>query len=108
MTFVAYKMVASEQTVSIYANVIAAIFILPYFLFSAFAGLLADKFDRSRLTRILKTTELILMIGAGILFVSKSLYLLIFILFNLLFLLFFRQPEIIGKIVRETQNDEIF
>ena len=81
MTFVAYKMVASEQTVSIYANVIAAIFILPYFLFSAFAGLLADKFDRSRLTRILKTTELILMVGAGILFVSKSLYLLIFILF---------------------------
>ncbi|MBQ4400060.1 MAG: hypothetical protein II830_02050, partial [Alphaproteobacteria bacterium] len=63
MTFVAYKMVASEQTVSIYANIIAAIFILPYFLFSAFAGLLTDKFDRSRLTRILKTTELILMIG---------------------------------------------
>ena len=81
MTFVAYKMVMSEQSVSIYANIIAAIFILPYFLFSAFAGLLADKYNRAYLTRILKVTEFILMIGAGFLFVYKSLYLLIFILF---------------------------
>ena len=81
MTFVAYKMALSEQSVSIYANIIAAIFILPYFLFSAFAGLLADKFNRAYLTRILKVTEFILMIGAGFLFVYKSLYLLIFILF---------------------------
>ena len=81
MTFVAYKMVAGEQAVSIYSNIIAAIFILPYFLFSAFAGLLADKYNRAYLTRILKVTEFILMIGAGFLFVYKSLYLLIFILF---------------------------
>ncbi|MBQ8481356.1 MAG: acyl-[Alphaproteobacteria bacterium] len=81
MTFVAYKMVAGEQTVSIYSNIIAAIFILPYFLFSAFAGLLADKYNRAYLTRILKVTEFILMLGAGFLFVYKSLYLLIFILF---------------------------
>ena len=81
MTFVAYKMVADEQVVSIYSNIIAAIFILPYFLFSAFAGLLADKYNRATLTRILKITEFVLMIGAGFLFVYKSLYLLIFILF---------------------------
>ena len=81
MTFVAYKMVASEQSVSIYSNIIAAVFILPYFLFSAFAGLLADKYNRATLTKILKITELVLMIGAGFLFVYKSLYLLIFILF---------------------------
>lgn len=81
MTFVAYKMVADEQVVSIYSNIIAAIFILPYFLFSAFAGLLADKYNRATLTRILKVTEFILMMGAGFLFVYKSLYLLIFILF---------------------------
>lgn len=81
MTFVAYKMVASEQSVSIYSNIIAAVFILPYFLFSAFAGLLADKYNRASLTKILKITELVLMIGAGFLFVYKSLYLLIFILF---------------------------
>lgn len=81
MTFVAYKLIAGEQTVSIYSNVIAAIFILPYFLFSAFAGLLADKYNRAYLTRILKVTEFILMIGAGFLFLYKSLYLLIFVLF---------------------------
>lgn len=81
MTFVAYRIVAGEQSVGIYANIIAAVFILPYFLFSAFAGLLADKYNRALLTRILKITEFILMIGAGCLFIYKSLFLLIFILF---------------------------
>lgn len=81
MTFVAYKMAAGEQVVSIYSNIIAAIFILPYFLFSAFAGLLADKYNRAALTRILKITEVVLMLLAGFLFIYKSLYLLIFILF---------------------------
>jgi len=81
MTFVAYKMVADSQTVSIYSNIIAGIFILPYFLFSALAGMLADKFDRAYLTRILKVTELILMIGAGIVFSLQNVNLLIILLF---------------------------
>ena len=49
MVFVAYKLVAETQSVNIYANMAAGIFILPYFLFSAFAGLLADKYSRSEL-----------------------------------------------------------
>ena len=81
MTFVAYKMIAEQQVVSIYANIIAGVFILPYFLFSAMAGLLADKYSRSVLTRLLKITELILMIGAGVVFATQNVVLLIIILF---------------------------
>ncbi len=81
MTFVAYKMVIDSQTVSIYSNIIAGIFILPYFLFSALAGSIADKYDRSKIARILKITELLLMISAGVVFVIKSPILLIVILF---------------------------
>ena len=31
MTFVAYKMVADSQLVGIYSNIVAGVFILPYF-----------------------------------------------------------------------------
>lgn len=81
MTFVAYKMVAQLQVVGIYSNIIAGVFILPYFLFSALAGALADKYNRAYMTRILKCTELLLMIGAGVVFATKSVPLLIIILF---------------------------
>ena len=81
MVFVAYKLMADTQTVNIYANLAAGIFILPYFLFSAIAGLLADKYSRSKLTRILKIAELILMSSAAIIFMFNSPNLLIFMLF---------------------------
>ncbi len=81
LTFVAFKMGASEQVSGIYSNVIAGVFILPYFLFSALAGLIADKYNRAFLVRILKITELLLMVGAGAVFLTKSVPLLIVILF---------------------------
>ncbi len=81
MTFVAYKMLADAQTVSLYANIIAGVFILPYFLFSAVAGLLADKYNRAKMVRVLKITELLLMAAAGVVFMLQLPPLLVFILF---------------------------
>ena len=81
MVFIAYKLLADAQTVNIYANLAAGIFILPYFLFSAFAGLLADKYSRSKLTRVLKIVELVLMSTAAVIFMFDAPNLLIFMLF---------------------------
>ena len=81
MVFVAYKLVAETQSVNIYANVAAGIFILPYFLFSAYAGLLADKYSRSKLAVELKIIELILMLTAAVIFGFENINLLIFLLF---------------------------
>ena len=39
-------------------NVCAALFILPFFLFSATAGQLADKFEKARLIRFVKLFEI--------------------------------------------------
>ncbi len=39
-------------------QLIAAIFILPFFLFSAFAGQLADKYEKSRIVRLTKVWEI--------------------------------------------------
>jgi acyl-[acyl-carrier-protein]-phospholipid O-acyltransferase/long-chain-fatty-acid--[acyl-carrier-protein] ligase len=47
------------------ATIAGALFILPYFLFSATAGQIADKFDRARIARITKVWEIgIVAIGA--------------------------------------------
>jgi 1-acyl-sn-glycerol-3-phosphate acyltransferase len=65
------------------ANLAAGIFILPFFLFSATAGQLADKYDKSRLARLVKLLEIAIMLIAGLGFWLKSLTLLLFSLFLL-------------------------
>ena len=44
-------------------NLAAGIFILPFFLFSATAGQLADKFDKAKLARLVKVLEMVIKIG---------------------------------------------
>ena len=78
MTLIAYRMAAQS---CLLANIVAGLFILPFFLFSATAGQLADKYDRARLTRVLKITELALVIFTGIVFFTQNIGLLILLLF---------------------------
>jgi acyl-[acyl-carrier-protein]-phospholipid O-acyltransferase/long-chain-fatty-acid--[acyl-carrier-protein] ligase len=59
----------------------AGIFILPFFLFSATAGQLADKYEKVFLIRIIKLVEILLMIGATIGFYMESVWFLMTILF---------------------------
>ena len=63
------------------ANVAGALFILPYFLFSATAGQLADKYEKSRLFRAIKLLEVALMFLAGFSFVAEQYELLLVVLF---------------------------
>ena len=63
------------------ANVAGALFILPFFLFSATAGQLADKYEKSMLMRRIKLLEITLMIIAAIAFASGSYVALLLVLF---------------------------
>jgi MFS family permease len=63
------------------ANVAGLIFILPFLLFSATAGQLADKYEKSMLMRRIKLLEIGLMLVATFAFVSKSYVVLLFVLF---------------------------
>lgn len=63
------------------ANVAGALFILPFFLFSATAGQLADKYEKSRLIRMIKLVEIGLMLFAAFAFVSGQYGLLLVVLF---------------------------
>lgn len=76
---------ASWTTLSpeILTNLAAGIFILPFFLFSATAGQLADKFDKARLARLVKLLEMLIMVIAAFGFFMHSLAVLLGALFLL-------------------------
>ncbi len=59
----------------------AGIFILPFFLFSATAGQLADKHDKAKLIRIIKAVEIVLMLAAAVGFYLQSVAFLMTVLF---------------------------
>lgn len=63
------------------ANVAGALFILPFFLFSATAGQLADKYEKSLLMRRIKLLEIALMLIAALAFLTKSYPVLLLVLF---------------------------
>jgi len=65
------------------ANLAAGIFILPFFLFSATAGQLADKYDKSRLAQLVKLLEIGIVLVAGAGFVLHSIAVLFLSLFLL-------------------------
>lgn len=76
-----FWMNATPEQRTLYASLAPAIFILPYFLFSATAGQIAEKLEKSRLIRITTTMEIFIMSLAGIAFVLKLLPLLLVALF---------------------------
>jgi 1-acyl-sn-glycerol-3-phosphate acyltransferase len=57
--------------------VIPALFILPYVVFSATAGQIADKVEKSRLARFVKMLEIAIMLVAGIGWMTHTLWLLV-------------------------------
>lgn len=59
----------------------AGVFILPYFLLSASAGQIADKYERSFLIRCIKLIEIVLMVAASTAFILQSVWGLMAMLF---------------------------
>ncbi len=66
---------------TVLANVAAFLFILPFFLFSATAGQLADKYEKSMLMQRIKLLEIGLMTLAAIALLSQQYAILLFVLF---------------------------
>lgn len=62
-------------------SIAAALFILPFFLFSASAGQYADKYEKAWLTKKIKLVEILLMLLCSLFFYFQSVFGLLFILF---------------------------
>ena len=63
------------------ATLLPGLFILPYLIFSATSGQIADKFEKSMLARAVKVFEIVVMLFAAWGFMTNSLWLLVTALF---------------------------
>jgi MFS family permease len=75
--FVTYQLYSNPAKEFQFSAIAQGLFILPFFLFSAISGQLADDHDKSRLIRIIKFAEIGIMIlgGAGIMLANIPLML---------------------------------
>jgi 1-acyl-sn-glycerol-3-phosphate acyltransferase len=62
-------------------NIAAALFILPFFLFSATAGQWIDKYEKSKSIRLIKLLEVVIMSIAAFAFIQGYIFMLIALLF---------------------------
>ncbi|NBW74809.1 MAG: MFS transporter [Sphingomonadaceae bacterium] len=63
--FVVYTLYNSEAAEGLFSAVASALFIAPFFLLSALAGQLADMRDKARIIRIVKASEIAIMLVGG-------------------------------------------
>ncbi|AUF97551.1 Lysophospholipid transporter LplT [Pseudomonas fluorescens] len=75
-----YKL-SLEGDRSIWVNLCALLFILPFFLFSALAGQFGEKFAKDALIRAIKLAEIVIMAIGAVGFVSNHLVLMLLALF---------------------------
>ncbi|MFL6861066.1 MAG: MFS transporter [Sphingomicrobium sp.] len=75
--FVTYQLFSDPTKEFQFSSIAQGLFILPFFLFSALSGQLADDHDKARLIRIIKLAEIGIMIvgGAGIMLANIPLML---------------------------------
>ena len=73
--FVVYRVYQSEEAEGQFSAIASALFILPFLVFSAIAGQLADMRDKARIIRIVKTAEIgIMLVGAaGLMMAAKGI-----------------------------------
>ena len=82
LIFVFSGIVAASET-NTFVNLAAGLFILPFFLFSATAGQIADKFEKSRLIRTIKIVEVVIAFLGGLAVFSQNIYAMLVVLFLL-------------------------
>ena len=73
----------SSSQVDFYQNIAGVVFILPFFLFSATSGQIAEKYEKSRLIRRIKLLEVAIAVTAAIGLYLHSMPFLLAVLFGL-------------------------
>lgn len=80
LTLISYHLSAVQAQSEHYQALAGALYILPFFLFSAVAGQLADKYDKATIARGVKSFEILLMAVGGYAFYHKSIILMMIVL----------------------------
>ena len=80
VVLVAFQLGLSHDAVGFYSNLAPALFILPFLLFSASAGQIAEKYEKTRLIRFVKLFEIAAMALAAYAFYAKNVPLMLTVL----------------------------
>ena len=91
----------------IMVNVAAGVFILPFFLFSAPASDLADRYDRAYLMRLVKFAEVVIMGMAAVGFQLQNIWLLLAVLFLMGAQSTFFSPAKFSILPQHLEEDEL-
>jgi len=83
IVLVTYTILKDPTQEANFSALAGALFILPYFLFSAISGQLADGRDKALLIRIIKTAEIIIMLAGAIGLIFHSIPILLLALFSM-------------------------
>jgi MFS family permease len=78
---ITFRLAESPEQAGLLITLAAGIFILPFFLFSAFAGQLADKYEKTALIRKIKLAEILIMLFGAMALMTQSVELLFAVLF---------------------------
>lgn len=76
-----FKLAKAPAEIGMLITLAAGIFILPFFLFSATAGRIADSYDKTWLIRKIKLAEILIMLLGALAFLTQSLPFLFAVLF---------------------------
>lgn len=76
LTLISYHLSTTQSQSEHYQALAGALFTLPFFLFSATAGQLADKYDKTILTRWVKGVELVLMALGSYALIKGNIFLM--------------------------------
>lgn len=95
------------HSANIFSNYMGLSFIVPYFLFSPLAGMLADHMDKARMLRWVKFSELGICVIALLTLMIDSPYAFLLVLFLLGALLAFLGPAKYAILPQHLQTDEL-
>lgn len=80
LTLISYRLTHSQEQSEYYQALAGALFIIPFFLFSATAGQLADKYDKALIAKLVKVLELVLMLIGAIALYKSSIFFMMVVL----------------------------
>ena len=92
---------------SLFINLAAGLFILPFFIFSGMAGQLADKYEKSFIIRQIKLVEMGIMLTASVFIITQNYLMMLILLFLMGTQSAFFGPVKYALIPQHLESDEL-
>lgn len=107
VSLLAIKMAASPEAASMFVSMIGLIFIVPFVIFSPYAGIIADRFPKRSIIIAMKAVEILNMLFAAWALSVGNIWFLCFVLFLLMIHSAFFSPAKYGILPEILKEEEL-